>query len=101
MGAPGPNVIVVTGIQIIVAGVLIVLGLWVDLAALLVIAFLIPVNYWMHAYWKMDDPQNKTFNQTQFNKNVALIGGALVLFFLYYEFGDDFGLNLADPSLFN
>lgn len=47
---------VLTGVQILVAGLMIGLGIWVDLAALLIIAFLIPTNYWMHSYWKMDDP---------------------------------------------
>ncbi len=102
MGAPAPDVtVVLTGIQILVAGVLVVLGLWVDLAALLIVLFLIPTNYWMHAFWKLDDPDQRQMQQTHFTKNTALIGGALILFFLYYEFGTDFGLNLGDPSLFN
>ena len=102
MGAPAPEItVVLTGVQIIVAGVMIALGFWVDLAALLVIAFLIPTNYWMHAYWKMDDPEQKLLNRTQFWKNVALMGGALILFFLYREFGEEFGLNVWDPALFD
>jgi uncharacterized membrane protein YphA (DoxX/SURF4 family) len=101
MGAPAPELtVVLTGVQIIVAGLMIVLGIWVDLAALLVIAFLVPTNYWMHAFWKMDDPDQKAMNQTQFWKNTALIGGALILFYLYQQFGDDTGLNLGPPSLF-
>ncbi|MBA3383846.1 MAG: DoxX family protein [Actinobacteria bacterium] len=101
MGAPAPELtVVLTGLQIIVAGVLIVLGIWVDLAALLVIAFLVPTNYWMHAFWKMDDPDQKVMNRTHFWKNTALIGGALILFYLYQQFGDDTGLNLGPPSLF-
>jgi putative oxidoreductase len=101
MGAPAPDVtVVLTGVQIVVAGLLIVLGVWVDLAALLVIAFLIPTNYWMHAFWKMEDPDQKLTNRTHFWKNTALIGGALILFYLYQQFGDDTGLNVGPPSLF-
>jgi putative oxidoreductase len=101
MGAPAPEItVVLTGIQIIVAGLMIVLGIWVDLAALLVIAFLIPTNYWMHPYWKMDDPDQKLMNQTQFWKNTALAGGALILFSLYQQFGSEIGLNI-EPALFD
>ena len=100
MGAPAPQLtVVLTGIQIIVAGVMIVLGIWVDLAALLVIAFLIPTNYWMHPFWKIDDTEQKVMQSTQFWKNTALIGGALVLFYVYQQFGNETGLNVA-PSLF-
>jgi putative oxidoreductase len=101
MGAPAPEItVVLTGIQIIVAGLMIVLGIWVDLAALLVIAFLIPTNYWMHAFWKMDDPDQKVQNQVHFFKNTALIGGALILFYLYQQFGGEIGLNI-EPALFD
>lgn len=101
MGAPAPEItVVLTGIQIIVAGLMIVLGIWVDVAALLVIAFLIPTNYFMHPFWKIDDPEQKVMQATQFWKNTALMGGALVLFFLYQQFGDEIGLNVGPESLF-
>jgi uncharacterized membrane protein YphA (DoxX/SURF4 family) len=91
---------VLTGIQLIVAGLMIVVGFWVDLAALLVIAFLIPTNYFMHPFWKIDDPEQKVMQSTQFWKNTALIGGALILFFLYQQYGEDIGLNI-EPALFD
>jgi len=101
MMAPAPELtVVLTGVQILVAGLMIGLGIWVDLAALLVVAFLVPTNYWMHSYWKMDDPDQKQMNNVQFWKNTALIGGALILFYLYQQFGDDTGLNVGPPSLF-
>jgi putative oxidoreductase len=100
MNAPKPELtVVLTGIQILVAGLMIVVGFWVDLAALLIVAFLIPTNYWMHPYWKMEDPDQKMQNTIQFWKNTALIGGALVLFYLYQQFGDEIGLNI-EPALF-
>jgi putative oxidoreductase len=100
MGAPAPEITVpLTGIQIILGGLMIVLGFWVDLAALLLIAFLIPTNYFMHPFWKVDDPEQKVVQATQFWKNTALIGGALVLFFLYQQFGDEIGLSI-EPTLF-
>jgi putative oxidoreductase len=101
MGAPAPEfTVVLTGLQIVVSGVLIVLGIWVDLAALLLIAFLIPTNYWMHPFWKLEDPMQKMMQGVNFWKNTGLIGAALILFYLYQQFGDQTGLNIGPPSLF-
>jgi hypothetical protein len=36
-----------------------------------------------------------------FFKNVQIAGGALILFFLFYEFGEEIDLTVGDPSLFN
>lgn len=102
MGAPAPEItVVLTGIQILVAGLMIALGIWVDLAALLIVAFLIPTNYWMHGYWRMEDPEQKQLNRVQFWKNTALMGGALILFYLYQQFGEEIGLNIGPAALFD
>ena len=102
MGLPAPGLLVpLTGIQIIVAGLMIALGIWVDLAALLIVAFLIPTNYFMHPFWKIEDPEQKMQNTIQFWKNTALLGGALVLFFLYQQFGSEIGLNIGPEALFD
>jgi putative oxidoreductase len=99
-GAPLPDLSVpLTGIAIIVAGVMIVIGLWVDLAALVLAAFLVSTAYFMHAFWKVDDPQEKQMEQIQFIKDLSLAGGALILFFLFQQFGDEIGLTI-EPALF-
>jgi putative oxidoreductase len=101
LGAPAPDLLVpLSGIWIIVAGVMIVLGVWVDLAALMLIAFLLPIAFVMHAFWKIEDPQMKIVQLSQFQKNVALAGGALILFYLFQQFGEDIGLTI-EPALFD
>ena len=90
MGAPAPQLTVpLTGIQLIVGGLMIVLGLWVDLAAPSIPESLI-----------LDDPEQKAMNQTHFWKNTALIGGAIAFFYLYQQFGSEIGLNI-EPALFD
>jgi putative oxidoreductase len=101
LGAPAPELLTpLSGIAIIVAGVMIVLGVWVDLAALVIIAFLLSIAYFMHAFWKIDDPQMRAIQMSQFMKNIALVGGALVLFYLFIEFGEDIGL-VIEPAVFD
>jgi putative oxidoreductase len=100
-GAPLPELSVpLTGIAIIVAGVMIIIGLWVDLAALVLAVFLLVTAYFMHGFWKVEDPQERQMEQIQFQKDVALAGGALILFFLFQQFGEAIGLTI-EPALFD
>jgi putative oxidoreductase len=100
-GAPLPELTVpLTGIAIAVAGVMIIIGLWVDLAALVIAAFLLVTAYYMHGFWKAEDPQEKMMEQTQFSKDVALAGGALVLFYLFQQFGEAIDITI-EPALFD
>jgi uncharacterized membrane protein YphA (DoxX/SURF4 family) len=86
-----------TGVMAILGGISIVLGVWGDLGALLIAAFLLLITPFMHAYWKETDPMQKGLQQAMFNKNTALLGGALVLFYTWNQLGADAGLSLTDP----
>jgi putative oxidoreductase len=101
-GAPLPELTVPgTGVVILVAGAMVILGFWVDLAALALAVCVLGFAYWMHAFWKLDDPMEKANQMAHFFKNVQIAGGALILFFLFYEFGEAIDLTIGDPSLFN
>jgi uncharacterized membrane protein YphA (DoxX/SURF4 family) len=100
-GAPMPEVTVpLTGVLIAVAGVMIVIGLWVDLAALVIAAFLFSTAYFMHAFWKVEDPMERVGEQTHFQKDLALAGAALGIFYLFQQFGDAIGITI-EPALFD
>ena len=100
-GAPVPELTVpLTGIAIAAAGVLVAIGLWVDLAALVIAAFLFSTAYFMHAFWKVDDAQEKQMEQVHFMKDVALAGAALALFSLFQQFGEGIGITI-EPALFD
>jgi putative oxidoreductase len=100
-GAPLPELSApLTGVAIAVAGSFVIIGLWVDLAALVIAAFLFSTAYWMHAFWKVDDPMERQMEQTHFNKDVALAGGALILFYLFQQAGDAIDLTI-EPALFD
>jgi putative oxidoreductase len=98
-GAPSPELLVpLSGIAIILAGVMLILGLFGDLATLIILGFLIPTTAIMHAFWKFDDPQERQMQMVHFMKNVSLIGAALIIFWLFAE-AEDPPLTLTD-SLF-
>lgn len=81
MGVPSASVMVpLSGVMILGGGVMVALGAFGDLGALLIALFLIPTAFMMHPYWKMDDAQTRQMQQIQFNKNIAMAGGALMAF---------------------
>lgn len=99
-GAPGGRVgVIFSGITMGVGALMVVLGVFGDIGALLVAATLIPVSIFMHAHWKEEDAQAKQNDQIQFNKNMALIGGALALFLLFASQDAGLGLTLTGPAI--
>jgi putative oxidoreductase len=100
-GAPAPQLMVpLSGVVIMVGGAMLVLGIWGDLGALLVGAFALSIAPIMHAWWKEQDPHMRAIQQSQFGKNLALAGAALILFYAYNQLQGDAGLSITDP-LFN
>ncbi len=98
---PAPELLVpASGVMAVVGGVLVALGLWADLGALLLAAFVFPVAVMMHAFWKLDDPMERLQDQVHFMKDVALGGAALALFALFQQFGDEIGLTVGPTALF-
>jgi putative oxidoreductase len=96
LGAPSPDLLVpLSGIAIIVGGLMIALGIWADLGALLIIGFLLGITPIMHAFWKVEDPQMRQIQSAMFFKNVALAGAALIIFYIYNQ-GQDLDLSITD-----
>lgn len=96
--APAPEVMVpVSGVAIIVGGLSIAFGVLADVGALIVGAFVLLIAPIMHAFWKEQDPQQQQNQMAHFMKNMAMLGGALVLFFVYNQLQGDAPLSLTDP----
>jgi putative oxidoreductase len=99
---PAPELLVpVSGLMAVAGGLLVVLGLWADLGALVLAAFVFPVAVGMHAFWKVDEPMERLQEQVHFMKDVALGGGALALFALFQQFGSEIGLTAGPTALFD
>lgn len=86
-----------TGVQLALGGLSVILGVWGDLGALVLVAFLLPTAVLMHGFWKETDPMSKQMEMVQFNKDVALAGGALAYLWVFAE---DVGLTLTGPLFF-
>jgi putative oxidoreductase len=68
------------GLLAIAGGLGVALGFHARLAALLLVVFLVPVTFKMHAFWTARDAMAAMNQQIHFMKNVSMLGAAL--FFL-------------------
>ena len=99
---PVPELLVpVSGLMAVGGGLLVAFGLWADLGALLLAAFVFPVAFGMHAYWRIEDPMERVNQQVHFMKNISMGGAALALFALFQQFGADIGLTAGPTALFD
>lgn len=97
-GAPGGKFgVIASGVTMGLGALMVLLGIYGDLGALLVFATLIPISFFMHAFWKEGDAQAKQADQTSFNKNIGLMGGALALFLLFAVTGANLGWTITGP----
>ncbi len=80
--------VLLSGLMILVGGLLVVLGLYVDLGALLIAIFLILASIIFHNFWAEKDATAKQNEMLSFMKGFALAGAALVLFALVAKHGD-------------
>ena len=95
---PVPMVAVLGGGVLLVAGGLsVLLGIWADLGALLLVIFLVPTAVLMHSFWRETDPQARMMESVQFSKDIGLAGAALMLFAFFSYAGDNLGLTITGP----
>ena len=86
-----------SGVLLIVGALMVLLGIWADLGALLLVVFLIPTALLMHAFWKETDAQAKQLEMISFQKDMALAGASLLIFALVSMLGDQLGLTITGP----
>jgi putative oxidoreductase len=96
--APFPELSVpVSGVMMLSGGLMIATGIWPDLGALLIIAFVLPAGFVGHKYWAESDWGMRAAQKAQFWKNIAIVGGALYIFATAVNAGDDMPLTLVGP----
>jgi putative oxidoreductase len=87
--------VLVSGLLMVVGGASIVLGVWGDLGALLLLVAVAPIPFLMHRFWA-EEGEAKMNEQIQFNKTLSLAGGALALFALF-ALVPELGLTITEP----
>lgn len=96
--------VIASGLFFLVGGILIVIGTYVDLGALLIAITLVLAAVIFHNFWKETDATAKMNEQIAFNKDIALAGAALILVALVaggVVEGSDLLVNIGSVSFFN
>ena len=79
-GVPMASVAVpLSGIIAIVGALSILLGYKAKWGGWLIVLFLVPVTFMMHAYWSVTDPMQHQMQMIMFMKNMSMLGGALMI----------------------
>jgi uncharacterized membrane protein YphA (DoxX/SURF4 family) len=96
-GVPSSELAVpASGVLLGLGGLSVLLGIWADLGALLLLIFLLPTAVLMHGFWRETDAQTRQLEMIQFFKDIALAGAALMLF-AFFAHTEDLGLTITGP----
>ena len=96
--------VMASGLFFLVGGILIVIGTYIDLGALLIAITLVLAAVIFHNFWKETDATTKMNEQIAFNKDISLAGAALILVALVASgtvTADDLLFNIGSISFFN
>lgn len=85
----------VSGVLILAGAIGVIFGIWIDLAALGLAVYALIAAFWVHHFWT-DEEMAQQMEMNQFMKNLAIVGGGLVLFTVAAS-GADVGPTITDP----
>jgi putative oxidoreductase len=88
-----------TGIWLTAASLSIALGIWPDVGALMIAAFVIPAAWWFHRFWEVGEPMQKQTTQILFFRNLTFLGASIALFGLFATVGDGLRFAITGPLL--
>lgn len=69
----------VSGVLMILGAAAVILGIWMDLAGLLLAILVLLMAFMMHRFWEETDAQTKQVEMAQFMKNVSIAGAGLII----------------------
>lgn len=77
---PSPDVLVpLAAVAKLLGGIAVVLGIWLDLAGLLLAVLVMIIAFMMHRFWEETDDQMKQMEMSMFMKNLSIAGGGVIL----------------------
>lgn len=93
-GVPAAGLLArISGVLIAAGGLGVILGVWMDLAALGLAVYVLLAAFMVHHFWSDEEPV-RTTEMSMFMKNVSLAGAALLIFALSAS-GVDMGWELG------
>ncbi|MCE2527732.1 MAG: DoxX family protein [Actinomycetia bacterium] len=79
-GVPSAGLLVrVSGVLIAAGGLGVILGVWMDLAALGLAVYVLLAAFMVHHFWSDEEP-TRTAEMSMFMKNLSITGAGLIIF---------------------
>ncbi|HLI08216.1 MAG TPA: DoxX family protein [Ktedonobacteraceae bacterium] len=79
-GIPQPKqAVTLNGAIMVFGGTLLALGIFPRFAALMLFGSLVPTTFVGHSFWTEENDASRKAQQTQFLKNLGLMGGLLIV----------------------
>jgi uncharacterized membrane protein YphA (DoxX/SURF4 family) len=85
------------GVWLIAGAASLALGIWPDLGALMLAAFLIPAAAFFHAFWKIEDPTQKETQTSFFWRNMIGLGACAMIFGTFVALGPALRFTITAP----
>jgi putative oxidoreductase len=80
LGTPLAHLLVpISGVMALLGGLSVAAGYKARWGAWLLVAFLVPVTFFMHAFWRLQDAPTIHVQQAMFAKNLSILGAALLI----------------------
>lgn len=90
---PAPKIsVILTGFFLLIGGLSILLGSYIEIGVLALTLFFLPVSFMMHNFWSVQDPQQRMMEMINFMKNMAIWAGILALLFIPQPWPFNFNL---------
>ena len=76
---------------------LLTMGIWPDLGALMLGVFVIPAALYFHRFWTIEDQGQRQTQAGSFSRNAALLGASLAIFALLATIGPGLRFSVTAP----
>lgn len=86
-----------SGLLMVLGSLSVILGVWIDLGAIVIAVLLVAMAVKMHDFWTVTDPAAKQPEMINFWKNISLAGGALFIFATYAQETADSAMQIVGP----
>jgi putative oxidoreductase len=86
-----------TGLWLVAGGLSVALGIWPDVGALMIAAFVVLGALYFHRFWEIEDQMQKLTQQQLFGRNVIALGTTLILFGVFTAFGPELRFTITQP----
>ena len=86
-----------SGVWLVAASASIVVGIYPDIGALMIGAFVIPAALYFHRFWTVEDAMQKQTHVMLFFRNVIILGASLAMFASFVALGDDLRFTVTGP----